>query len=161
MEGMSPVEPFSKMLIRQRFERETKQSLEKQYQKEAQTKGIRFKKDKEFGELDPVHQQALDKDAGKVLSTSPLKYRVQLDIYGSPNKSQDAIEGGPKSGRRSRGSKITPSNNVSNVSYRQAPNLLENRSTASFHSPAKYGARIQMSTSSSAKNPFRQNQNPL
>ena len=54
MEGVSPAEPFSRMIIRQRLSKEEKNKVQQEFKNEAKAKGIRYKKEKEFGDLDPV-----------------------------------------------------------------------------------------------------------
>ena len=61
----------------------------KKQNKAEEAKGRRVNKKAEKGEdEDAIKVQALDKDFKGLLSTSPLKYRVKLDLYGSPSKKE-------------------------------------------------------------------------
>ena len=54
IEGLSPQEPFSKMLVRQRLSKVEKAKVEKKQRAEDKSKGRRVKQKKEFGEQDAV-----------------------------------------------------------------------------------------------------------
>jgi hypothetical protein len=85
--GIKPQEPYSKMIVRERMaKKEELDRIKKQNQIDLQ-KGKRVNKKAEEGkEENAVKVQALDRSYKEVLSASPLKKRVQLDLYGEPRE---------------------------------------------------------------------------
>ncbi|CDW77960.1 ef hand family protein [Stylonychia lemnae] len=81
--GLKAQEPYSKMIIREQMAKiEDLQRIKKQNQVD-QSKGKKVNKKAEEGGVESAVQiQALDRSYRDVLSTSPLKKRVQLDLYG-------------------------------------------------------------------------------
>lgn len=87
--------------------------IKKQNQVDVQ-KGRRINKKAEEGkEEDAVKVQALDRSYKEVLSTSPLKKRVQLDLYGDQSRLS------PQSNKKSRNEGIVTPNKTASV-YKSA-----------------------------------------
>ena len=103
LSGVRAQEPYSKMIVREQMaKKEQLKRIKSQNQSDLQ-KGRRVNKKAEEGqEENAVRVQALDRSYKEVLSSSPLKMRVQLDLYGDPQR------GSPQSHQKSRNDRNTP-----------------------------------------------------
>lgn len=85
LEGIQPQEPYSKMIVRERLAKKAEKLRIKKQNKIDQAKGKRVNKKLEVEDPeDAIKIQALDKSFKEVLSVSPLKHRINYDLYGSP-----------------------------------------------------------------------------
>ena len=81
LEGIHSEEPFSRMIVREAMTRKAELRRISKQNKEEEKRGRRTDKKKEYGlRENPVNDLALEKSYKDVLSTSPLKYRVDYDL---------------------------------------------------------------------------------
>ena len=83
-EGIKPQEPYSKMLVRNRMEAQEKAARLKKQAKDEAARNRRVKDKPEEEDEDAVKVQALDRSYKDIISTSPLKLRVKMDLEGKP-----------------------------------------------------------------------------
>lgn len=85
LEGIKSQEPYSKMIVREQMAKKEEIMRAKKLNKADQAKGKRVNKKAEEGVKEgdqALRNIALDKSYPQVLSTSPLKNRVPIDLYG-------------------------------------------------------------------------------
>ena len=92
--GVLAQEPFSKMIIRDKQAKAEEKARIKKQNKIDEKKGKRVNKKLETEDPeDALAVAGLDRSYQNILSTSPLKYRPNYDLYGSPEKKEESKGG--------------------------------------------------------------------
>lgn len=102
LNGITAQEPFSKMIVREKMARKEEQLKARQNIKEREAAAASKKVTKKVDEPVPLDKnwtqqetlktRAMDRSYKSVMSVSPLKYRVEYDLEGSPAKRMDTMK---------------------------------------------------------------------
>ena len=87
LDGIRAQEPFSKMIVRDKMARKEEMvKLKKQETKKVPMKKSEDNIESNWNKQHTVKTYALDRSYKKVLSTSPLKHRVDFDVESPPKR---------------------------------------------------------------------------